>query len=124
MSINKYLLSKMATYNKDILPATPRNIHLATSKKMATAVKKMEEIRDYYFEGCELLFEPLPMDDNRYVMFHIMNGNGKPVQSYLWDEKASKDDKPAFHDWTKINEAEKPKKTKKVKKGKKNRSKK
>ncbi len=114
----------MATYNKDILPATPRNIHLANSKKMATAVKKMEEIRDYYFEGCELLFEPLPMGDNRYVMFNIMNGNGKPVQSYLWDEKVSLDDKAAFHDWTKIEDKYEAEKTKKVKKGKKNRSKK
>jgi hypothetical protein len=115
----------MATYNKDILPATPRNIHLANSKEMKTAVKKMEEIRDFFFEGCELLFEPLPMDDNRYVMFNIMNG-GKLVQSYLWDEKTSLDDKVCygFHDWTKIMEKYEAEKPKKVKKGKKNRSKK
>ena len=114
----------MATYNKDILPATPRNIHLATSKKMKTAVKKMEEIRDYYFEGCELLFEPLPINNNRYVMFNIMGEDGKPVQSFLWDEKTSLDDKPAFHDWTKIEDNYEAEKPKKVKKGKKNRSKK
>ena len=115
----------MATYNKDILPATPRNIHLATSKKMATAVKKMEEIRDYYFEGCEILFQPETGGGDNYVMFNIMGKDGKPVQSYLWDEKKSFDDKPAFHDWSKmVWEKEAEKKPKKVKKGKKNRSKK
>jgi len=113
----------MASFNKPTTLTTEQ----ATNKKMMIALLKMEEIRNFYFEGCELLFEPLAMDDNRYVMFNIMNGNGKPVQSYLWDEKASLDDKAAFHDWTKIEdkyEAEKTEKPKKVKKGKKNRSKK
>ena len=69
------------------------------SEKMKTAMNKMEEIRDFYFEGCEILFKPV---GEPYVMFNIMGEDGKPIQSFLWNENVSTKDKPAFQDWTKI----------------------
>ncbi len=114
----------MATHNKDF-PPFDLLYRLTTSKKMSAAFSKINEIRDYYFEGCEILVQHETGAGDNYVMFNIMGKDGKPVQSYLWDEEKSFDDKPAFHDWSEIMEQrEAEKKPKKVKKGKKNRSKK
>lgn len=92
----------MNEYDKNYCPPTPRNIYLAHSEKFYSACKKMVEISNYYYDGAEVLVKPLPEDCDNLVMFNFMGKNGKPVQSYVWDETKSTIEKPAFHDWTKI----------------------
>jgi len=114
----------MAAYDKNICPPTPRNICVVNHAGFRPAVEKMEEIRDFYFKGCELLVQPETGGGDNYVMFNIMNGNGKPVQSFLWDiERSTRAGIPAFHDWTVCKAKHQQEKAKKVKKGKKNRGK-